>query len=74
MNELIKCKNDPIYFFEKYCILNNKRIKLKDYQINFIKKLLKVSKDKQNNYDTINWTKGTFVNMYHKLKNFDSKN
>ena len=28
---------------------------------------------KDNIFDTINWTKDTFVNMYHKLKNFDNK-
>ena len=47
MSELIKCKNNPIYFIEKYCMLNNKHIKLKDYQINFIKKLVKVRKDEK---------------------------
>ena len=35
--EINKCKNDIIYFIEHYCKVNNNSIKLKDYQIAFIK-------------------------------------
>jgi len=32
-----KCLEDPIYFIEKYCLINNRPIKLKDYQKIFMK-------------------------------------
>ena len=32
-----KCLEDSVYFIEKYCLINNKPIKLKDYQKAFIK-------------------------------------
>ena len=37
IEEYKKCLEDPIYFIEKYCLLNGKHIKLKDYQKKFIK-------------------------------------
>lgn len=40
-----KCLENPIYFIEKYCLINNKSIKLKDYQKAFIKY---VSRSKKN--------------------------
>ena len=33
MTELEKCKKDPKHFIEKYCLVNGKKYKLKDYQI-----------------------------------------
>ena len=30
--EYKKCLEDPVYFIEKYCLVDNKPIKLKDYQ------------------------------------------
>jgi hypothetical protein len=37
INEYNKCLINPIYFIEKYCLVNNKHIKLNSYQKKFIK-------------------------------------
>ena len=36
-NEYKKCLTNPIYFIERYCLINDKPIKLEDYQKAFIK-------------------------------------
>lgn len=45
INEWLKCKNDIIYFVEKYCKLMTpegiKHVKLRDYQIEYLKHLMK---------------------------------
>lgn len=37
MNEFERLKKDTKYFIEKYCLVNGKRIKLKNYQIEMLK-------------------------------------
>ena len=57
MNEVEKCQNDFKYWIEHYCIVKDKiskreiPIKLKDYQINFIKWI--ESLDYQNYLDNL---------------------
>lgn len=38
--ELDKCKQDPVYFIEKYCTVNGEHIKLNGFQKGFIRNLL----------------------------------
>lgn len=45
--EYKKCLKDPIYFIENYCLINNKSIKLKDYQKSFIKYVNRSKKNRK---------------------------
>ena len=47
IEEYKKCLKDPIYFIENYCLINNKSIKLKDYQKSFIKYVNRSKKNRK---------------------------
>lgn len=47
IDEYKKCLEDPIYFIEKYCLINGNPIKLKDYQKTFIKYVNRSKKNRK---------------------------
>ena len=36
IKEYLNCFHNPIYFINNYCLVNNKHVYLKNYQISFI--------------------------------------
>lgn len=47
IDEYKKCLEDPIYFIEKYCLVNGNPIRLKDYQKTFIKYINRGKRNKR---------------------------
>ncbi len=47
MDEMMKCKEDPVYFYENYFTVNGKPPpKLNDYQKGIMRELIKMRKEK----------------------------